>query len=415
MNNSKSKAHSLPKINGFLYSIIKFLAVCTSKLIFRNKRKRNEIKGKKGPFVVIANHQAALDFCNIIGATREKMHFVISNSFYNTLPARGIVDRLGLIPKQQFQTSLSDMQKMRSVLKNGKILVIYPAGLMCEDGRSTPIPDSTYRFLKWLKADVYVAKTEGTYFIQPKWSKKMRKGRTYIDIYKLFSKTALEKASDELVKEKVQKALNFDAYHTQENYLERYKGGDNVEGLEDVIYMGPCCKREFTVSCRDKSVLYCRECGYAEKSDEYCLFHKESENGKEIRHASAWSRMIYDDLKYKIHHGEEGGCRLKVIIQLYNEKKRKYTDAGEGILSLDFDYFNIQGKVSGEPLDINIHTSTFASLPFKPGKYIEIQHGQTSYRCFPEDGRYVMKFVNTVKIFYEMHCHNERMTYGTKP
>ncbi|MBQ9740016.1 MAG: YscO family type III secretion system apparatus protein, partial [Kiritimatiellae bacterium] len=44
------------------------------------------------------------------------------------------------------------------------ILVIYPAGLMSDDGTSTPIPAATYSFLKWIKADIYMAKTIGTYF-----------------------------------------------------------------------------------------------------------------------------------------------------------------------------------------------------------------------------------------------------------
>ena len=73
---------------------------------------RNEIRRVKGPYVVIANHQCALDFVNLIGATRRPMHFVISNSFYSTLPVKKIMDKIGVIPKQQFQTSVSDLKQI---------------------------------------------------------------------------------------------------------------------------------------------------------------------------------------------------------------------------------------------------------------------------------------------------------------
>ena len=42
------------------------------------------------------------------------------------------------------------------------------------------------------------------------------------------------------------------------------------------------------------------------------------------------------------------------------------------------------------------------TLPFKPGKYLEVQHGSDIYRCVLSDGRLVMKFINMLKIFHEL-------------
>ena len=129
----------------FRYRITQGLSNIVAACVFRRRILRNEIKDAEGPYVVIANHQAALDFVNLIGATRRPMSFVISKSFFSTLPIRGWMEKMGVIPKQQFQTAVSDMKKMRSVIEAGQPLVIYPAGLMCEDGLSTPIPAATYR------------------------------------------------------------------------------------------------------------------------------------------------------------------------------------------------------------------------------------------------------------------------------
>ena len=43
------------------------------------------------------------------------------------------------------------------------------------------------------------------------------------------------------------------------------------------------------------------------------------------------------------------------------------------------------------------------TLPFSPGKHLEVQDGPDTYRCVLEDGKQVMKFINMVKVFYELN------------
>ena len=59
-----------------------------ARVVFRRRLLRNEIKDKKGPMVIIGNHEAALDFTTLVGATKQPITFVVSDSFYNTLPFR---------------------------------------------------------------------------------------------------------------------------------------------------------------------------------------------------------------------------------------------------------------------------------------------------------------------------------------
>lgn len=388
--------------NIFFYRIVQILSWFVAVFAFRRKFMRNEIKGKKGPFVIIANHEAALDFVNLIGATRVPLSFVISNSFYNTLPFKGIVSRLGMIPKQQFQTSLRDLGAMRSTIKNGRVLVIYPAGLMCEDGQSTPIPPTTYEFLKWLNTDIYVAKTIGTYFSMPKWAKGIRVGRTFIDIYKLFDKNELHDMPLNEVKEKTSEALDFDAYLEQEKLKIKYRKNDNIEGLENVLYVCPNCMGEFTMRTKKKKTIYCVQCGFEETSDKYAFLHNEKGIGYEVRHVSVWSRMIYNNLKEKVESGKIKKLTTTARIQTIDPKKHKYCDAGKARITLTPDTLSIQGNINGEDIDLTMPTQSFPSLPFKPGRNFEIQHGDISYRCFPKKPLTVMKWVNLVKIYYEI-------------
>ena len=397
------------KQSRFAYGIVRFASGFVSRLIFKRKYLRNELKGKKGPIVVIANHECSLDFMNLIGVTREMMTFTISRSYYDTLSNRAIVDKLGMIPKQQFQSSVKDVAKMTGAIKRNKILVIFPAGLMTEDGKSTPVPETTYKFLKFLNSDVYVAKSIGTYFNNPKWGKGLRKGRSYLDVYRLFSKEELAQASDEEAKIKVKEALDFDAYEDQEKYLVKYKKADQVEGLQNVLYKCPNCGEEYSITVLDKHTLGCKKCGYQERADKYGFLHNDKGLGKEYRHVSKWSKFIYDDLKEKIISGIDDCISIDAKIQMIDYGKHEFVDVGEGKITLDSKDFIIDGTIKGENKTITVETTKFASLPFKPGKFFEIQHGDDIYRCFPKENPViVMKIINMVKIFYELSTEGKK-------
>lgn len=391
------------KPNKLYYRVAQAVSRLAAAVLFRPQVLRNEIKDAKGPFVVIANHQSMLDFLTLIGLTRRPMSFVISQSFYRSLPITGFLNKLGVIPKQQFQTTVTDMKKMKSVIKNGQPLVIYPAGLMCEDGLSTPVPEATYKFLQWLKADVYVARCRGTYFAFPKWAKGVRPGKTTMDVYKLFTKEELAAADLATVQQKADEALLYDAYREQEQLQVRYHNNDDIRGLRHVLYMCPHCKEEFTIESNGKNTLRCRSCGYEVQSDKLAFLHNTCGFGPELRYVSDWSSMIHAALTEQIQQGELVTLEDETTVEMIDEKTHKFTEVGQGTLSLDALQFTFRGRLAGEIVEQTFPISPLPTLPFKPGKYLEIQHGDDIYRCRLKNGHLVMKFINLVKIYYTLH------------
>lgn len=390
--------------NLLLYRLAQVISWFVATFVFRRRVLRNEIKGEKGAYVVIANHQAAYDFVNLIGLSRRPMTFVISNSFYNSLPIKGILDKLGVIPKQQFQTSVRDMKKMKWVIAQGQPLVIYPAGLMCEDGLSTPIPAATYKFLKWLGADVYVARTKGTYFAMPKWAKGMRPGRTQIDVYKLFSVEELDSMAVEQIRGIAEEALLFDAYREQDALRIRYRGNRNLEGLEHVLYQCPHCGTEFSMEVRGGAALHCTACGYEQTADEYAMLTNTGGVGDGVRYVSDWSRLICRRLKESVEQGGETELSCGTKVCMIDPRKQKFCEVGEGILTVSKSGVCLKGMINGERETISVPISAIPTLPFGPGKYLEVQRGDAIYRCLPNDGKLVMKMINLIKIFHELSC-----------
>ena len=391
------------KQSRFLYWLVSLMTRAVAKCVFHRRVLRNELKGAKGPFVVIANHQTKLDFVNLLDLAGKPMRFVISDAFYSTSPVQWAMDRLGMIPKQQFQTSPLDMRRMKDVINNGEGLAIYPAGLMCEDGLSTPIPVATYRFLVWLRADVYVARTTGTYFVRPKWAKRNRPGRTYMDVYKLFSAEELATTPIEQIRAKADEALLFDAYREQEAHRIKYKHGDDLEGLEHVLYRCPHCKSEDGMRVQEKRHLICTHCGFRHSADALGLLSNTGDTAESFRYASDWSRMIYEEQKRRIETGSETELSCTASVSVLDRDQKKYLPLGQARITLTATHFLLEGDWQGEGATMQVTTACFASLPFVPGEFFEIQSGDSIYRCAPIDGTHTMKIIHMVKAYYELH------------
>lgn len=389
------------KPNLFVYRIAQAISALVANCLFHRKITRNEIQNKEGPFLVIANHQCMLDFVNLIGVTKRPMTFVLSKSFFSTLPIQGILKKLGVIPKQQFQTTVTDMKNMKAVVEAGQPLVIYPAGLMCEDGLSTPVPKATYKFLKWMNVDVYMARTEGSYFVMPKWSKKLRPGRTTMDITLLFTKEELASLSLEEIQKRTDAVLLYDAYREQEKDPRRYANCNDIQGLENVLYQCPDCGKEYTMMVTEKSTITCTACGFTQTMDENGFFHNACKE-KEIRYVSDWSKQIYENVGRQLMGDDMLQMQAEVKFQVVDEKRHKMVDAGEGTILLKRGSIILSGTLRGEEIDMSVPITGIPALPFSPGKYLEVQHGENIYRCVFRDGRPVMKFINMIKNLYQL-------------
>ena len=93
-----------------------------------------------------------------------------------------------------------------------------------------------------------------------------------------------------------------------------------------------------------------------------------------------------------------------VTISTINYKKHKYEEVGTGHVSINKDNIILKGIINGEEIIHSFHTSTYPTLPFIPGEYLEIQDGQDIYRLKFSDPYNVTIFVNILKIIN--HSYN---------
>jgi excinuclease UvrABC ATPase subunit len=230
----------------------------------------------------------------------------------------------------------------------------------------------------------------------PKWSKKLRPGRTTMEISLLFSKEELTKLSIEEIRTRTNEVLLFDAYRDQEENRIRYAGCADIRGLENVLYVCPDCGKEFTTVVEGKSGITCTACGFRQEMDELGFFHNAVAE-KEVRYVSDWSRMIYRDMKKQLEADNGMQLEAEAIFRMVDSEKHKLVDVGSGTITVKRGSIILEGMIRGEEQRIEVSIVGIPALPFSPGKHLEVQHGEEIYRCVFKNGRPVMKFINMVK------------------
>ena len=400
------KARLYNKINPLIFYPLKLISKIYSKIFMGLQVKGREFNRKDGRRkVVIINHESSLDFMIAYSVIPGKVHLVASNSYVRALPIHDLMLQCGLIGKNQFSTMVGDMKKMKAVLDDGKVLGIFPSGLMPEAGVATPTPPATAKTLRWFDADIYVLKISGTYLAMPKWSKIKRKGRSFAKLYKLATREEFSVLSIEDASALIEKHLFFDAYRNNlENKVE-YKNGDNVEGLESVLYKCPNCNGEHTIIA-NKNVLTCSCCGYSVKGDKFGVLHQNSEHNLYFSMVSDWHRFIENSVYEKAKSNPDYKVEDEAEIHKINDKKHRYEKVGTATVTLDNTNFIIDGTIYGEKFYKQVFARNFPMLPCVPNKRFEIQDGNDIFRIYPKEPKKVMEYINYVKALFRINVEN---------
>ena len=400
MKEKKKKTFRHP--NRFIFAVARGISRFLCRFVLNVQIGKNELRGKNGRCVIIANHESVIDVLPAYAVVPPKTHFVVSRAMMQSMPIAPLMEMCGAIGKNQFQTSALDMRRMRAVLDHDEPLMLYPAGLMTESGASTPIPIATAKVLKWFKSDIYVARVKGTYLTNPKWARVKRRGRITIELYKLASKDEFSALSDEEAANLVTEHLSFDAYRDNDEERIYYKNGDNVEGLEYVLYKCPSCGEEFSIWVKGRNKLCCEKCGYTVKSDNYGILSLVGDGEPIYKYPSDWHAYIEESVYEFVKEHPNFYYETQAEIHSINEKKHRYERIGRGLIGFDYEKFTLEGIINDKPFVEEFSTLSFPILPFRPGAYFEIQHGDKIYRVIPDNPYIVMKWIFTLKATFRL-------------
>ncbi len=230
--------------------------------LFRLETENQElVKELKPPYVVMPNHQSAIDpfFVNLF--VPAPIHYVVSDSNFRSRVLSFGLGLVGSIPKTK---AVSDLETVKNIVKikakNG-IIGIYPEGQNTWDGATLPLIPSTAKLLKSLKIPVVIAKVQGAFLSMPRWARRLRRGRVRITFRLGFTVAELKALSPSEISERMSEFLFHDEFQFQRREGWIFRSTHRAEYLEIVLFTCPEC-RTMNRLVSEGNRLRCRHCGY---------------------------------------------------------------------------------------------------------------------------------------------------------
>jgi len=397
-NKAKKEPMVCPK---WLYRIGVNIMYLYMKLFFGLKLDRSGMKGVEDPFLVVANHQSLFDFGIVSkAALPEQLRFVISSHFFHNSFLHGFFRFIGAVSKKQFVPDTVSARKTLRLARQGHSICIFPEGQTCYSGENAAIDPGIGKLAKLLGLPVVNVQIRGNYLRRPKWAT----GKTYpstveAKAYLLLTKEQISSMTADEIADVIIDGISYDEFVWQKEKMYKSKNPRNAEGLESLLFLCPCCGKEFTLTTSGRHIT-CSSCGYDVIINDYGLFEKGDKGDLIEDTISGWIRRQSRYVTEKLEEGTllpitSHGRYLESDLGDYDESGYHYY--GDGVGTLDETGFTFTGTRAGEPYTYHVdpyqmwdltHNADLASISLN-GNCV----GDKDYAFDPDDPRMMMKFV----------------------
>lgn len=350
------------------------------------KIRRNRVKGLKPPFIVVATHQAFMDFfVTPLVLFPRRANYV---SELETFEKYGewLYRQVGCLGTRKFAVDTALVKNIKRVMARGGVLVLYPEARYANVGTSSRLPDSVGKLAKHLDVPVVTLSMRGNYLQSPIWNLKKRSGIPLeATISQLFTCAELRDTSLSDVNRKLREALSYDEYAWQyENKIE-IDEPFRAEGLELVLYKCPNCGTEHQMHTSGAE-LYCKACTSKWTMNVYGKL----ENGEYERfsHIPDW----YEWQRSEVHRDiVEGRYRFEQRVRIESLPNAKnFIDLGEGVLLHDAEGFRLTFRDYGEAEEKTLHFTPKATYSIhteydyrKKGQCFTLSTQDNTYFIYP--------------------------------
>lgn len=171
--NLMTKINLQPRLPGRVWQTLVFVFIrIIFKIFWRLKSVGEENLPDDKPFILCANHNSYLDGV-VIGATipprlKHSIFFLGVRQYFELPIIRNIVKSLGIIPIDPAVNLISAMQASAYVLRNNKVVCVFPEGERSIDGKVKIFRKGVGILAKELNIDVVAAYIHGTFEVWPR-------------------------------------------------------------------------------------------------------------------------------------------------------------------------------------------------------------------------------------------------------
>jgi len=145
-------------------------------LFFRLRVYGRESIPKKGPFILVSNHQSYLDpvFCGV--PLKRRMYYVARDSLFANWLLGWALSSIDTIPLRRGKADLSAMRKVVSRLKEGKGVCLFPEGTRTKDGKIVSLKPGFSLVCKRTAAPIVPVAIDGAFECWPRHKKIFSRG-----------------------------------------------------------------------------------------------------------------------------------------------------------------------------------------------------------------------------------------------
>ena len=331
----------------FFYSFMRVL-IAPYFAIFRNYRWK-VYKPKSKTYLVLTNHNTNYDFFLAGLCLRKSMRFVASEQIMRSGFAGKIVKLLAdPIPRKKGDDASDTVKMIVSRLQSGSNVCMMVEGNRSFSGETGWISPNNIKLIRDSGAGLINWVVHGGYFVNPRWSRKQRRGRMWGETVRELTPEEISSMSDDEILRIIRNDIYVDAYADQEKHSYKYQTRNRAENLETALFICPECHKMNSMMSAGNT-FSCNECGLNLFFNEYCYFENTSQkNDPLFKDILSWSRWqvsfikssssdIITSQQRNIFHDD--GIKLSRIIPGTGTEP-----IDEGTLSMDFDRICFHGK-----------------------------------------------------------------------
>lgn len=170
-------------------------------LFFRVRTYGREHIPKKGPFVMISNHQSYLDPMLCGGPIKRQVSFLARDSLFTHWLFGRMISSVGTVPVKRGEADISAMRKIFSKLKAGGGICLFPEGTRSTDGKITAFKPGFGLLCRRGNAAVVPVVIDGAYECWPRHKKLFSHGPIWVSYGKVIPAEVAKKMGDEKLAE----------------------------------------------------------------------------------------------------------------------------------------------------------------------------------------------------------------------
>ncbi len=235
-----------------------FRVILWLKYGYHGRRFTQERRGQ--PYLILANHNGAIDPFMVALSFRQPIYFVASDHIFRLGALSRLIRYLAApIPIVKSMIDTRAIRDMLTVLRQGGSVGLFPSGNRSFTGLEMPIPASTAKLVKHLRVPVVLYRFDHGYLATPRWARHSRRGRVVGRVERVLEPAEIAALTPAGIHTLLVTSLRGDPPAADQTAI-RFRGRRLAEYLERVLTVCPACLGLDTLRSRG-DCLRC-PCGY---------------------------------------------------------------------------------------------------------------------------------------------------------